>query len=209
MPSSVVHVAVAGLLGTALLADAFDARAILVVMAAAVVPDLDTFVGLVIPNAHRAAFHTFLLPAALALLLAYDLHVRESSWVESRWGRRGRRIAWVSLVTFTFAGSTLDLFTNGVNVLYPLHDQFYTFSGHVLVSSQRGFVQTIFQFPHTVVHTTANTHYSTPVNPTPGPTPKHVERIYPIADTGVQFVLAVVGYSVVGFRLWEHRTHKG
>lgn len=209
MPSTVVHVALAGLLGTALLADEFDARAIGVVMAVAVLPDLDTFLGLWLPGTHRAALHTFLFPALLGGLLLADVRLRERSLVRARWGARGVRIAWVSIVTMVLAAIGPDLFLNGVNLLYPLHDRFYELNGRVFLSNQRGFVQTLVEFererPKSTPSTTKNTHYSTGVDPTPGEERADVERIFPIAWNGIRFLLVVVGFATVSFRLWEER----
>jgi hypothetical protein len=244
MPSTVVHVALAGLVGTALLAEYFDGKAILVVMAAVAFIDLDVFVGLVLPGTHRAAFHTLLLPGFAGLVLLYDLRarkwsgVRERSWVapqsriRSRWGARGARISWVSVVAVTLAGIGLDLFFNGVNLFYPIHDQFYTFSGEVLYSNQRGFVQTLIEVNlgdllervteagsqpgaesgggaaeggGKSAQTTENTHYRTGVDPARGEEPENVERIFPVAMTGERALLALTGYCVVGLRLWMER----
>lgn len=143
MPSTLVHAALAGLVGTALLTDYFDGKSILLVMLATVAIDLDVFVGMVFPGTHRAAFHTLLLPLVAGLLLAYDLRYREESFLRKRWGNRGVRVAWVGVVAVTAAGIGPDLFFNGVNVLYPLHDQFYDLSGKVIYSTEHGFAQTL------------------------------------------------------------------
>jgi inner membrane protein len=143
MPSTVVHVALAGLVGTALLAEQFDGKAVLVVMAATALVDFDVFVGFWIDGAHRAAFHNLLVPLLGSALLWWDLRYRNRSHLRSRWGARGVRIGWVSVVAVTFAGIGLDAFLNGVNLFYPLHDQFYTFSGKVYYSTEEGFVQTL------------------------------------------------------------------
>ncbi|WP_132059462.1 metal-dependent hydrolase [Halorussus amylolyticus] len=218
MPSTVVHVALAGLVGTALLADDFDGRSILVVMAATAFLDLDVFVGLVIPGTHRAAFHTLLLPVALGAILAWDVRVRgsERSRVRARWGGRGVRVGWVTLVAVTFAGIGLDLFFNGVNLFYPVYDRFYTVSGELLYSNQRGLVQTFVEFDFLTeevasggqgetVRTTENTHYRTGVDPSRGRETENVERIFPVAMSGERLLLALTGYTVVGIRLWQER----
>lgn len=239
MPSTVVHVALAGLVGAALLAEHFDGKAVLVVMAATAFVDLDAFVGLWIVGAHRAAFHTLLLPALGGALLWADFRgrkrlpararerVSDRSRLHSRWGARGVRVAWVSLVAVTFAGIGLDLFFNGANLFYPVYDRFFDFSGKVLYSTQRGFVQTLvdldFDFlterastaasgseasagtDSEPVSTTENTHYSTGVDPSKGDESKQVERIFPIAYTGERALLALTGYTVVGLRVWMER----
>lgn len=205
MPSTVVHVALAGLLATALLGEQFDTRAVLVVVAATIFVDLDVFVGWWIPGAHRAAFHTLLLPFVVSVALYIDTHFREESAILSRWGTDGVRVAWVSVAAVVFSAIGLDLFYNGVNLFYPLHDQFYDLSGRVFVSNQRGFVQTMFDLAESARGTTKTTHYSTGVDPTAGTEPKNVERIFPIWYSGVQFVIVLVGYLTVGIRLFEQR----
>jgi hypothetical protein len=47
------------------------------------------------------------------------------------------------VIAVTFAGIGLDAFFNGANLLYPVHDRFYTFSGKVFYSTTEGFVQTL------------------------------------------------------------------
>lgn len=143
MPSTVVHVALAGLVGAALLAEYFDGKAVAAVMAATALVDFDVFLGFWIEGAHRAAFHTLVLPALVGALLWWDLRRRDRSLVRSRWGPRGVRVTWVGLVAVTFAGIGLDAFLNGANLFYPLHDQFYELSGRVFYSTEEGFVQTL------------------------------------------------------------------
>ena len=236
MPSTVVHVALAGLIGAALLAEHFDGKAVLVVMAAVTLVDFDVFVGFWIEGAHRAAFHTLLLPLALGVLLAYDLRVRERSLVRSRWGARGVRVAWVTLAAVTFAGIGLDAFFNGVNLFYPVHDRFYKITGRVLYSTKAGFVQTLVDVNldaliEAVVpesgaepsgpgggggaggdvekaRTTKNTHYRTGIDPTKGAEERNVERLFPIAMTGERALLALTGYTVVGLRVWLERRNR-
>jgi hypothetical protein len=217
MPSTLVHVALAGLVGAALLAEEFDGRTIAVVMAATAFVDLDVFVGLVLPGTHRAAFHTLLFPLALGALLYYDLRISERSRILDRWGARGARVAWVSVFAVTVAGIGPDLFLNGVNLFYPLHDQFYELTGRLVYSDQRGFVQTFVEFDFELltepaaratdetVRTTENTHYRTGVDPSRGETTEDVERIFYIVTSGERLLLALTGYAVVGLRLLEER----
>ncbi|WP_227353863.1 metal-dependent hydrolase [Haladaptatus salinisoli] len=202
MPSTVVHVAVAGLLATSLLADHFDARAALVVMAAAALPDLDTLVGLWVPGGHRAVLHTLLLPAGMGALLLVDR--ARGNLIRRRWGDYGVRVAWVSLVSLLVAGIGLDLFTNGVNALYPLHDQFYSVSGELSFSNERGLVQT---FVETKARgSTETTHYRTGFDLARGPDPKRKERVFPVVQSGRQLLLGAMSFGILGFRVWE--SHK-
>ncbi len=206
MPSTLVHLAVAGLLAAALLADEFDARALAVVFAVTIVVDLDSFLGLVVPGAHRAAFHTLLLPALLALGLAVDDR-RDEPLVRGRWGSRGVRVAWVSTAALLFAAIGPDLFTNGVNVLWPVHDAFYEVNGRLFLSDQRGLVQTFVEVSSDPIGTTNDTFYRTGVDPAaPGESDANAERIFPVVGSGWQLLLLVLGTATVTARLWEERS---
>jgi hypothetical protein len=208
MPSTLVHAAVGGLVGAALLATEFDARAVAVVLAAAAVPDLDAFSGLVLPGAHRSLFHTLLFPALVGGLLLFDT-LRTESHLRGRFGDRGVRIAWVALAALCFGGILPDLVTNGVNALYPAVDAFYTVDGKLLLSDQRGLVQTFVEIqpPERTEPrpSTRTLHYSTPVDPSPGKEPADVERVAPVFQAGWELMLVVVSAVVVGVRLWDGR----
>jgi ribosomal protein S18 acetylase RimI-like enzyme len=146
MPSLVVHVAVAGLVGGALLGREFDRRSVLLVLLVPVIPDLDAFAGLFVVGAHRALLHTLLIPLGAAALVWFDTTVREASWLRGRYGARGVHLAWVGVVVYAFAGIGLDLFTDGgANPFYPLHDQFYEVSGRLQYSTTVGWEQTFVE----------------------------------------------------------------
>ena len=206
MPSTLVHVAVAGLVGTALLGEEFDGRAIAVVLLVAATPDLDAFTGLVFPGSHRSLLHTLLYPAGLGAVLWYDTRVRTRSLLRGRYGHRGVYVAWVALAGLLFGGILPDMFTNGVNALYPLHDAFYTVNGKLLLSDQRGVVQTFVELsPEKPARTTKNLRYVTGVNPSPGSSPQNAERVFPVAMTGLQLLLILASGTVVSVRLWLRR----
>lgn len=209
MASTLVHVALAALLAAALLGPALDRRAVLVVLGATAFVDLDTFVGIVVEGAHRTAFHTFLLPALVAVVVYYDTRVRADSAL-ARWRPDGARVAWVAVVAVAVAGIGLDMVINGVNVLWPLHDQFYAVNGKALLSNQRGFVQTFVELEPSgggsKPPTTGTRHYSTGVDPSKGAEQKNAERVFPLVRSGWQLLLVVAGYGVLAVRLWEgHR----
>lgn len=208
MPSTVVHLAIGGLVGVALLTDEFDGRALAVVLAATAVPDLDAFVGLVLPGAHRSLLHSFLFPALLGVGLVVET-LRPGAFLRRRYGARGVRLAWVSLVAMLFGGILPDLFTNGVNVFYPVVDAFYTVDGKLLLSDQRGVVQTFVELQPPEQSkpqpSTKTLHYSTPVDPQPGKEPKDVERVAPVIQAGWELMLVIVSTVVVGFRLWDRQ----
>ena len=213
MPSTVVHVGLAGLMGAALLGEKFDTRAILVVMAASAVIDLDTLIGIYWEGTHRAALHNVFVVLIPAVLLYWDVRLREESYVLDRWGDYGYRVAWVGLLTVLVAHILLDAFYNGVNLFWPLHDQFYDLSGRLYISNQEGLVQTFVEFTtaddgtrslaeSTDRGTTADTHYETGFDPGPD-ADEDTERIFPIAYSGELFVVALAGYLTVGIRIWE------
>ncbi|WP_226021313.1 metal-dependent hydrolase [Halomicrobium salinisoli] len=217
MPSTVVHAAFAGMIAAALLGAAFDRRSLLVVVGAVALADLDAFVGLVTVAGHRTVFHTVLLPAAAALALAVDLRVRDRSALRSRYGDRGVRIAWVTVVAFAAAAIGLDLFSaGGANPLWPLHDQFYQIDGRIELSDRRGVVQTFVDLAPpdadggvtdgastTARGSSQEVNVSTGVDPDPD---GDVERLFPIVRSGWQLLLLVVGTFVTAARLRVSRS---
>ena len=211
MPSTVFHVALAGLLGTVLLGDEFDARAIAVVMGATAFIDLDVFLGWYVIGAHRAAFHTLLLPAGAAALIYYDTRIRADSRILSRWGTYGSRVAWTAVAAVTVAGIGPDLTFNGVNLFYPLHDQFYAFDGELYYSTDRGIVQTFVDLEQSARGTTQETQFYTGVDPEPGSAGADAggetspERIFPVVANGDQLIVVVAGIVAVAGRLLERR----
>lgn len=203
MPSTLVHVAVAALVATALLGPAFGPRPLLLALVAATLPDLDAFAGPILPGAHRALGHTFLLPALLAAVLLAG--ARPGGWLRARYGGRGVRAAWVAVAALFVGGILPDLFTNGVNVFYPIHDAFYRVNGELLVSNQRGVVQTFVELGRGPVGTTESVHYATGVDPTPGAEPENVERVFYVLQSGTDLLLVLTGFGVVAGRLYETR----
>ncbi len=208
MPSTVVHLAVAAVLAAALLGDYLTPRRAGAVLAAAALPDLDTFVGLAVTGAHRALFHTALLPLLLAAVLVAD--ARRSGRLRARYGAAGVRVAWVAVVAVVAGGIAPDLVTNGVNALYPVHDQFVSVNGRLVLSSERGVVQTFVDLsPDRPARTTENTAYFTGVDPEPrnpgAETGQSVERLFPVVGSGLQLLLVVLGYGTLAARLVERR----
>jgi hypothetical protein len=209
VPSTVVHCALAGLLAAGLLGDAFDARAVAIVLAATIVPDLDAFAGFVIPGGHRSMLHTLLLPLGAAALLYVDTHLRDRSFVRGRWRARGVRVAWVSIAAVALAAIGLDLVAGGVNLFYPIRDQFYALSGELLFSNNRGLVQTFVELgggeAEAARGSSEQYRIGSGVDPTRGAEPENVERIFPVAQAGWQLLLIVTSTFVLGARLWERR----
>jgi hypothetical protein len=208
MPSTVVHLALAGLLAAGLLGRAFGPRAVAVVFAATAIPDLDVFAGLLVAGTHRAALHTLLWPALAALLVWWDVN-REDSWLRGAYGDWGVRVAWVSILCVVVAGIGLDLVGAGANLLYPVVDQFYMLQGTLELSTQRGLVQTFVEFGESAgpkaIGSTQEVHIRSGVDPTRGAEPENVDRVFPVARSGWQLLLIVAGAIVVGGRLAERR----
>ena len=210
MPSTLVHVAVGGLVGAALLGDRFTPKAIAVVLVAAAVPDLDSFLAPVIAGGHRSALHTLVLPALLGAAVYADARVLDRSRLRERFGPDAPYVAGVAVVGLLAGGIVPDLVTNGVNALWPLHDQFYTLNGTLELSTTEGVVQTFVDLSPaepTTPSTTENTRYSTGTDPTPwqeddGP----VERVFPVVTAGWQLMLVGLSALTVGVRSWQ--THK-
>jgi hypothetical protein len=205
MPSTVVHVGFALLIAAAVLGAGFDRRAAVVVASLAVLPDLDTFIGLVATGAHRAYLHNLVLPFVALAAVVWD--ARRRGYLGARYGDEAYRLALVGVVAgWLVAGVLVDGFYNGVNLLFPLHDEFIDLSGHLYLSDQRGVVQTFVSFDgwnvaaEDTVGTTADTHYYTGVDPGPD-APENPERVFPVFDTGTLAVVAVTGYAVAAYRL--------
>ncbi|MXR41572.1 metal-dependent hydrolase [Halobaculum sp. WSA2] len=201
MPSTLVHLALGGLLAAALLREsAFGRRAVGVVLLATVLPDLDSFVSPFLAGAHRSLGHNVLIPLAVVAVLAYDTRVRERSWLRERWGGLAPHVAWVALAGLAVAGVGLDYVANGVNLFWPVHDQFYTLNGRAGLSNQRGFFQTFVDLAPETARTTENRHYSTGVDPSPGDEPEDVERVFPLVWAGWQLLLVATSVVVLAVR---------
>jgi len=205
MPSTLVHLGIAGLVAAALLGEAFRARTLAVVLLAVVVVDLDVFVGFVVIGAHRSAFHTLLWPTLLGAALVYDARIRDRSWLRGRFGPDAPRTAAVTIVAVVFAAIGPDAVTNGANLFYPVHDQFYALDGRLRFSTERGILQSFVEEPSR--GSSEETQYYTGADPDPaneGAEPD-TERIFLIVDSGLQALLVVLGTVTVTARLWTVR----
>ncbi|WP_253736822.1 metal-dependent hydrolase [Halohasta salina] len=206
MPTSVVHAAFAVVLAVGLLGAYYDRRALAVVLAVIVAPELDSALGFVMPGAHRTVLHTMVLAAVLAGFVYWDSQ-RSESWLRGRWGEYGVRVAWVALFAHVFAHIALDwTHLDGINIVWPLVDQFVALDGELYLSSE-GLVQTFIDIsvdPTTgqqVVDagqsgTTQSVHVSTPVQPSKEPVGP-VDRRFPIAVGGWQLYFLCIGLFVL------------
>ncbi len=210
MAPTLVNAAFGVLLAAALLGTAFDRRSVAVVVAAAVLPDLDAVASLVLPGATNALLHTLWIPIGLGVLLYWDTAVRETSSLRSRAGWDGVRIAWVVLAAFLVAGVLPDLFgREGVNLLYPVHDAYYHVHGRLVLSSREGVVQTFVSLaaegpgvlPLKSPGTTASYAVPTWVNPDgrPGLSLDADRELY-LVRTGWQLVVVAAAAAMLAVR---------
>ena len=231
MVSTVVHAAGARALAAGLLGTYYDRRALAVVLAIVLLPELDSFLGPVMPGAHRTVGHNLVFPAAIALLLSYDtrlrptslLHRRLTRWTSERSAERWIAVAWVAIFVHVFAHVALDwVHLDGVNAFWPLRDRFYALSGEIVLSSTDGFTQTFVdvrvdpvtgsrQIDAGAGGTTATVHVSTPVEPrAPSEvTDEPVDRRFPVANAGWRLYLIGIGlFTLLARRLQSADPHQ-
>jgi hypothetical protein len=210
MAPTLVNAAFGALLAAALLGAAFDRRSVAVVVAAAVLPDLDAVASLVVPGATNALLHAVWLPLAVGTVLYWDTERRGVSRLRERAGWRSVRIAWVALAAFLVAGVGPDLFGGeGVNLLYPLHDAYYLVEGGFVFSTQDGVVQTFVTvgaqgpgiLPFEDLGTTESYAISTFVNPDGRPgLALDVDRELHLVRTGWQLVVVAAAVAMLRVR---------
>jgi len=195
MPSTIVHLAFAGLIASALLGDAFDKRSVLIVLAVTAVPDLDSFL-IFWAAGHRALLHNIWIPLGAAIALWIDLNLRKTSLIKERWGWWGVRVAWVSILCYAVAHLALDLVDGVVNLFWPVHDQYYRLSGDIELSDQRGIVQTFVDGDGFLLlepeGASSDVDITTGVDPEEGAT----ERTFPLIGAGWELVLFLTGTVV-------------
>lgn len=203
MPSTIVHLAFAGLIASALLGDAFDRKALAVVLAVTAFPDLDSFIALYATAGHRTVLHNVWIPTIAAVALVVDTRVRDQSMLRARWGWWGVRVAWVSVVCYLLAHIGLDLVDGVVNLFWPVHDQFYALRGSIELSSERGIVQTFVAVDGLLpslqaVGGTDEVAITTGVDPGADAT----ERVFPVIGAGWELVVFLTGVFVTAARAW-------
>jgi len=216
MPSTVVHAGFALLLAAALLGDYYDRRALAALLVVVVVPEVDSFLGPIMSGAHRTVGHNLVVPAVGALLLYYDTRVRDGSLLRDRLSDRWVAVAWVAVFVHVFAHVSLDwTHLDGVNLLWPLRDQFLALDGEILLSTADGFVQTFVDVridPETgarsvdagTTGSTETVHVNNPVQPRDPDivTEEPVDRRFPIANSGWRLYLIGLGlFALVARRL--------
>jgi hypothetical protein len=181
-----------------------SARALAVVFFATTVPDLDAIVALFLGWGHRSLLHNVWVPLLFVVVIALDTRLGTGSRIRARWGSGGVRVAWTSVAALVLAGLAPDFFTTGINAFFPLYDQFYHLDGRLEYSTERGIVQT---FVHVGESERAFPPDRLGVEPLPGGTLPG-EKLFPVARTGTQLMLVIIGFVTVTARLWEVRRSK-
>ena len=213
MAPTLVSAAVGALLAAALLGDAFDRRAVAVVVAAALLPRLDAAASLVVPGATNAFLHAVWAPLLVGGALYLDTVRRPAgaSALRDRFGRRGVRVAWVALASFVVVGIGSALFAGeGAALLYPLEDARYVVRGRLVFSTQEGVVQTFLapdgDGPGVLPLGRAGGTVADPVaswiNPDgrPGFDPR-ADREFRLVDGGWQLVVVAAAAATLAVRL--------
>lgn len=211
MPSTVVQTAFGVAIAVGLLGAYYDRRALLFVVAVLVFPEADTLLGWALDGGHRTALHNGVLVVVAAAALWWDAS-REDSWIRGRFGPSGVRLAWVGLFAHAFAHVAMDwAHLQGVNLLWPIHDQFFRLEGSAYLSSTDGFVQTFVEVAEDAEsgerrvdygggESRRETHVSNPAQPSPDPDPGPVDRRFPVAVQGWQLYLIAVGVFTLAAR---------
>lgn len=210
MAPTLLNAAIGALLATALLGAAFDARSVAVVVAAALLPNLDAVASLAFAGATNAVAHNVWVPLVLTGLLYWDTALRERSALRGRYGWRGVRVGWVAVAGFALAGIAPDLFVGaGVNLLYPAEDAYYLVDGLLLFSTQDGVVQTFVSrtggapgvLPFESPGTTGTHAIPTWVNPDGRPgLGLGSEREFVVVDAGWQAVVVASAVASLAVR---------
>ncbi len=198
--SALFHIAIGLLLGLALLGDDVDGKALAVIAVAAFLPDIDTVLAVWFPGAHRAYLHNVfvvLMPAAVLLGLRWTGRMET---LKQRWPD-AERVLWVAVLVMAVAGVGIDMTDSGVNLFYPMHDQFYHVSGSVQYSTQTGMQHTLFDLEQARMGSTRERYYVSAVDTGPGPEPAGVERILILFGSGTQFLVSMVTFLVVCYRM--------
>ncbi|TKX73108.1 hypothetical protein EXE46_14930 [Halorubrum sp. GN11_10-6_MGM] len=212
MAPTLVSAAVGALLAAALLGNAFDRRAVAIVVGAALLPGLDAAASLAVPGATNALFHAVWLPLVAGGLLYWDTVRRpaDASWIRARGGGRAVRVAWVALASFVVAGIGSALFAGeGAALLYPLEDARYVVRGRLGFSTREGVVQTFLTFggddpgvlPLRSVGGAVSDPVTSWVNPDgqPGFDPD-ADRAFRLVDGGWQLVVGAAAAATLAVR---------
>jgi inner membrane protein len=171
MVSTVIHVSVALIIGCALLPSRnFSYKSLGIVGLSVALLDADAFLFFIADGLHRTVFHNIVFPTIILFLILTDTLYRENSFL-SDYIRKDVLVplSVVCYIAVLCAGIGLDYSDNGANLLWPLHDQFYSLSDKFVISSESGIVQTFINSPSKIVaenpeRTVGTTSFTTPAS---------------------------------------------
>ncbi len=204
MPSALFHGAIGLLIGMAILGDAFDTRAAVVILFATLVPDLDAVLGIWFVGAHRTYLHNVfvvLVPVVVLLVARWTGYLEQA---KVRWPDV-ERVLWAAIMVTAVAGVGLDAVASGTNLFYPVHDQFYQLHGTVMYSTQHGLEQTVTDMDRARLGSTKEIYYTNGVKPVSGPTPGQVAWRIPFFENTLQLLLSITVCAIIGYRLRQRR----
>lgn len=198
MSSTVVHISFAIIIACSIIPiDKFSYKSLLLVVVPVAMLDLDALVFFIQEGLHRALLHNLIIPTIILFLILYDTIIRKESYIKNYYDEETVIIVSIaSYIAVVFAGIGIDFAANGVNLFWPIHDQFYTLEGQFVISSEEGIIQTFTDTFFESVNqgnakTTDNHVYSTPVNPAPNQPNESSPLILHIAYTGYQIVIII------------------
>jgi inner membrane protein len=203
MPSTIVHLALAGTIAAVLLGEAFDKKSLGIVLVVTAIPDLDSFLAWFTAAGHRVALHNAIIPLVAGAIFIGDLYLRSESTIRRRWGKWGVRVIGVCIICYLFAHVALDMTDGIVNLFWPVYDQFYMLDGRIELSDQRGIVQTFSDdgIPLLDAHgTIRDVRLTTGVDPGPAVDGEKPERLFPVFRAGWQLVIFVIGTGLTAAR---------
>lgn len=205
MPSTLVHMAIGALLGAAMLDEKLDKWAVLALMLAAMLPDVDSFISIFYPGMHRTLLHNLFFPALVFLPIFLDLQ-RENSFIEREWGEHAAHVMLACFVALTFAGIGLDAVGSGANLVWPVQDQYYHVSGVLVYEMPGGWENTLMDPDSSGRGSTGEMYYGTAVDPErPHGVDIGSQRRFPFFGNGMQLLFSMAAFLVVGYRLRSAR----
>lgn len=191
MPSTLVHMAVGALLGAAMLDEKLDKWALIAIVLAAMLPDLDAFISIFVPGMHRTLFHNLFFPVILFAPIYWD-QKRKHSFLRRHWGQHAKHVMLACFVALTVAGIGLDVVGSGVNLFYPVQDQYYHVTGVLAYDAQRGLQNTLLDFGSAERGSTADIDYGSV---------KDTRSRIPVFGNGMQLLFSIAAFLIVGYRL--------
>lgn len=199
MPSVIFHIAIAILIITGIFEEKLNLKTIFLVIAVIMVPDLDALTEIFWLGTHRTLLHNLYIPLILSIIFIYDFYIRDNSYIQKNWGIYGKKLTIVIIFCLTFVSIGLDLFYNGVNLFWPIYDQFFILNGPIYYSTEEGLKLALFEIEK--AGPTSEVHLRTGFDMVQGTDPPNIERIFVLFGTGNQFLISVLAFIIVTWKL--------